>query len=91
MIQNMSGRRSATVLAIAAAMAIVGSRASWAFFDGGRHRGGYVLPCSLDGVNPVYHPGIFRNPAVAAAYGFFQSPSGRWQVRPDCMRGVNAY
>ena len=92
MIENMSGKRSVAMLAVAATLAIVGSTsASWAFFPDGRHRGGFVIPCSLDGVNPVYHPGIFGNPAVAASYGFFRSPFGRWEVRPDCMRGVNAY
>ena len=28
-------------------------------------RGGFVKACSLDGVNPVYHPAIFGDPAVA--------------------------
>jgi hypothetical protein len=49
-------------------------------------RGGYVLPCNLDGVNPVYHPEIFGNPAAAAAYGFARSRDGAWYVRPDCRR-----
>ena len=29
--------------------------------------GGFVVPCSLDGVNPVHHPGTFGNPALAYA------------------------
>ena len=45
--------------------------------------GGYVMPGSLDGVNPVYHPGIFGNPAVARSYGFVQSRDGSWHVRSD--------
>jgi hypothetical protein len=49
-------------------------------------RGGYVLPGSLDGVNPAYHPDIFGNPAVAAAYGFVQSRDGVWHVRGDWRR-----
>ena len=52
--------------------------------DRGRERG-YVLPCSLDGVNPVFHPEIFDNPAVARSYGFVRSPYG-WQVVPGCRR-----
>ena len=32
--------------------------------------GGFVVPGSLDGVNPVYHPDIFGNPSAARAYGF---------------------
>jgi hypothetical protein len=49
---------------------------------GGRETG--VLPCSLDGVNPVHHPEIFGNPAVAASYGFVRSQDGIWHVRPGC-------
>jgi len=44
-------------------------------------RGGFVIPGSLDGVNPAYHPDIFGNPAAAAAYGFEQSRGGVWHVR----------
>jgi hypothetical protein len=46
----------------------------------------FVLPCSLDGVNPAYHPEIFGNAAAAASYGFVRSPNGTWQVRPGCRR-----
>ena len=49
---------------------------------GGRETG--VLPCSLDGVNPVYHPEIFGNAAAAASYGFVRSADGTWHVRPGC-------
>jgi hypothetical protein len=45
--------------------------------------GGVVLPGSLDGVNPAYHPDIFGNPAVASAYGFVQSSDGTWHVQSD--------
>jgi hypothetical protein len=48
--------------------------------------GGFVLPCSLDGVNPVYHPHIFGNPAVARSYGFVRSREGGWRVAPNCRR-----
>ena len=34
--------------------------------DGGNETGGYVLPGSMDGVNPVYHPDIFGKPATKA-------------------------
>jgi hypothetical protein len=50
------------------------------------NRGGYVVPGSLDGVNPAYHPDIFGNPAAAAAYGFVQSRDGIWHVRGDWRR-----
>jgi hypothetical protein len=42
------------------------------------HRGGYVIPFSLDGVNPVYHPDIFCNPAVARSYGLVLGPDRAW-------------
>ena len=48
--------------------------------------GGAVVPCSLVGVNPVYHPEIFGNAAAAAAYGFVRSGDGTWQVRSNCHR-----
>jgi len=51
-----------------------------------RDRGGHVVPCSLDGVNPVHHPDIFGNPAVAAQYGFIRSRDGTWHVQPNCRR-----
>ena len=54
--------------------------------DRGRERGS-VRPCSLDGVNPAYHPYIFGNPAAAyAQYGFVRSRDGTWQVEPNCHR-----
>ncbi len=52
-----------TKIAVAAAL-IIGT-ASAALAGSERGLGGYVLPGSTDGVNPVYHPGIFGN-----AYGF---------------------
>jgi hypothetical protein len=55
--------------------------------DDGAHEGGYVIRCSLDGVNPVYHPDIFRNPAVAREYGFVRLRNGGWQVEKTCARG----
>jgi hypothetical protein len=48
--------------------------------------GGYVVRCSLDGVNPVHHPEIFGNAATAKSYGFFRDRNGTWQVAPSCRR-----
>jgi hypothetical protein len=42
------------------------------------------VPCSLDGVNPVHHPEIFGNLAVAAQYGSIRSPEGIWRVAANC-------
>jgi hypothetical protein len=47
-------------------------------------RGGFVKACSLDGVNPVHHPSIFGNPAVARSYGFVQLRDRTWHVISDC-------
>jgi hypothetical protein len=47
-------------------------------------KGGAVTPCSLDGVNPAYHPHIFGNPALARSYGFVKAPDGTWHVMPNC-------
>jgi hypothetical protein len=40
------------------------------------HGTGAVVPCSLDGINPTYHPAIFDNPAVARSYGFVKGQDG---------------
>ena len=34
--------------------------------DGGNETGGFVIPGSMDGVNPVYHPDIFGTSATKA-------------------------
>jgi hypothetical protein len=44
-------------------------------------RGGFVMPGSMVGVNPAYHPDIFGNTAKVGkggyAYGYVASPSQR--------------
>jgi hypothetical protein len=84
--ENMRGRIDFIALAIVTAVGVLGSAsAAWSFFDGHRERGGFVKPCSLDGVNPVYHPDIFGNPALAKAYyGFVRGPDHAWHVVPNC-------
>jgi hypothetical protein len=74
------------VLAITAALGVVASStAAWSYFDGRNFRGGFVKPCSLDGVNPVYHPDIFGNPAFAkAVYGFVLGRDHVWRVEANC-------
>jgi hypothetical protein len=85
----MSGRKAFIALVVTtAALGILGA-ASAAANDRSDERSrerGSVVPCSLDGVNPVFHPEIFGNPAAAAAYGFVRSRDGAWQVRPNCHR-----
>ena len=83
----MRGRKAAVVLAaVAAVLGVLGtSSAAWSYYDGRTFRGGFVKPCSLDGVNPVYHPEIFGNPALArSVYGFVRGRDGSWYVEPNC-------
>jgi hypothetical protein len=82
----MNGKKAFVALAIATALGVLGATsAAWSYFDGRYHRGGFVKPCSLDGVNPVYHPDIFGNPALAkAVYGFVQGRDGTWHVQANC-------
>jgi hypothetical protein len=84
----MIGNRTISTLLLATALGAV-SVASAVASDrssGRSDRGGYVVPGSLDGVNPAYHPDIFGNPAAAAAYGFVRSRDGAWHVRGDWRR-----
>ena len=55
------------MLAVTAALGVLGTASAIAKddFDKRDERGGFVLPCDLSGVNPVHHPDIFGNPAVA--------------------------
>ena len=57
---------------IALAAALVLTAASPALAKGRANPGGSVRPCSLDGVNPVHHPQIFGNAAIAREFGFVQ-------------------
>ena len=89
----MSGIKPFGALAIIAALGVLGiaSAAAGGHEGDRRERGGYVVPCSLDGVNPVYYPEIFGNPAVAAReYGFVQSPDGTWHVGAGCGAPVSS-
>jgi hypothetical protein len=77
-----------TKIAFAAALILGTASAALADQDDRNDRGGFVMPCSLDGVNPVYHPRIFGNPAVAREYGFVKSRDNGWQVERNCVRGL---
>jgi hypothetical protein len=85
-------RRSALPLvgAVAAVGVMSSASAAWAldcdvYYPSCR---GFVIPCSLDGVNPVHHRSIFGNPALARQmYGFIQAPDGTWHVEKNCVRG----
>src|SRR5260370_10518506 len=76
----MSGKVAFVSVAVATALCALGAPSpAWANHTRWWERGGVVKPCSLDGVNPVYHPGIFGHPAFArAVYGFVQAPGAPW-------------
>jgi hypothetical protein len=83
----MTGNKALVVAAITTALGILGTFPAAAANDRDRDRDrDGVLPCSLAGVNPAYHPEIFGNAAPAASYGFVRSPNRTWQVRPGCRR-----
>ena len=81
------GKKGTVLLAIAAALAI-GISPATANESAPDHEdtGGAVTPCSLDGINPAYHPKVFGNPAVARTYGFVKALDGTWHVLPNCRR-----
>ena len=83
----MSRNKAFLVVAITIALGIFGTATATAseHHDRGRERGS-VLPCSLDGVNPVYHPEIFGSPAAARSFGFVQGPDRVWRVVSGCRR-----
>jgi hypothetical protein len=70
----MSGKKAFVALAVATSfsmLAIVSAVAGSDRSDRVIPRG-YVLPCNLVGVNPVYHPEIFGNLVWAREYGLRQ-------------------
>jgi hypothetical protein len=81
----MTAKGAAAALAVFLAL-LVTTSAAWSSWGFDRPRkGGFVVPCSLDGVNPAYHPDIFGNPAFARAYyGFIRGHDGGWYVEPGC-------
>jgi hypothetical protein len=84
----MIGNKLFVVIATTTALGILGAASAAASDHNGnqdRPRA-YVVPCSLVGVNPVYHPEIFGNAAAAASYGFVRSADGTWRVQPGCRR-----
>jgi hypothetical protein len=69
-------------IALASILALM-SVPAWALGQGAKPKGD-VRPCSLEGVNPAYHPGIFKDPKDAAQWGFVKGPDGKWTVIPNC-------
>ena len=83
----MSRNKALFVVATTIALGILGVTSAVSSDRSGRgHDRSYVLPCSLVGVNPVYHPEIFGNPAAARSFGFVQGPDRVWRVVSGCRR-----
>jgi hypothetical protein len=80
----MTGNDAFAVVAITAGLGVLGVDAAAARSHA--HGTGYVVPCSLDGINPIYHRQIFGDPAVARSYGFVQGPDHVWRVASDCRK-----
>jgi hypothetical protein len=84
----MSGERHLIAFAIVVSLGVLGpASTAWAQSGGYDYEyyGGFVKPCSLDGVNPAYHPDIFGNAAFArAVYGFVRGRDGAWRVVANC-------
>ena len=73
-----------STIAVAMVLSLTGASA-WAQQGGGTREGGDVVPCSLAGVNPADHPGIFNDPEVARSrYGFVRGADGNWTVVSNC-------
>jgi len=62
------------------AVALVLGTASVALANDDDERGGFVMPGSMDGVNPAYHPDLFppriapQTNAAGQAFGFAPAP-----------------
>jgi hypothetical protein len=82
----MTGNKALVVAAITTALGILGTVPAAASDHSTRGRDGGVVPRSLAGVNPIYHPEIFGNAAAARAYGFVQGPDRVWRVESNCRR-----
>ncbi|HLH99117.1 MAG TPA: hypothetical protein VKW08_28740 [Xanthobacteraceae bacterium] len=68
----MRANKTLIALSAAAALGVCGiSSAALANDSGENNQGGSVMPGSMVGVNPVYHPYWFGSPASARnAYGY---------------------
>jgi hypothetical protein len=88
MIRNISWRKVFVAFTVTTGLCVLGAASAAANDrnDRNRERGGSVVPCSLDGVNPAHHPEIFGNAAAAQSYGFVLGPDRNWHVRADCRR-----
>jgi hypothetical protein len=79
--------KTKTALSVAIVLGALGSASAALASDHEDQSGGFVMPGSMDGVNPVYHPDIFGNADAAKAYGFVASPSRKHRTNaPKAVR-----
>ena len=74
---------------MALAAALILGTASAALANDSDETGGFVLPGSMDGVNPAYHPDIFGNAGAARAYGFAAWPAEQEDRSQSGKKGRN--
>jgi hypothetical protein len=83
---TMSGRRTSIAISAAIVLGIVGAASAAVANDSGENdMGGYVVPGSMVGVNPAYHPAWFGQ-AGSAAYGYAPVPIQIQTHRPPRAR-----
>ena len=75
----MSGRRTSIAISAAIVLGIVGAASAAVANDSGENdMGGYVVPGSMVGVNPVFDPGWFGSAGKISragdAYGYAVAP-----------------
>jgi hypothetical protein len=84
----MNEEKALALFAAVVALGVLGTVSAQAQYNYNRNKGGFVIPCSLAGVNPAFHPEIFSDPFLAREeYGFIRSRDGTWQVERNCARG----
>ena len=78
----MRGKMTLIAFSAAAALAVLGiSSAALAGDSGENNQGGSLVPGSMAGVNPVYHPGLPRAGAIArTSYGYANTEHRRHPV-----------
>jgi len=67
-----------TKIALATALVLGSCVSALAASDQSEERGGFVIPGSLDGVNPVYHPDIFGNVNAEVTKRSLQQDRSEW-------------
>jgi hypothetical protein len=63
-----------TKIALATALILSAGSAALANDNDNSETGGFVVPGSMDGVNPAHHPDIFGYGGAARSYGFTAWP-----------------